>query len=201
MPNTSALYQSMPGFDRPVFDAQETFRALLKTMACPGTIMTTPLAMQVPERFNLATAAIALTLFDLDTPVWADFPYDAAALEWLRFHCGNPVVQDPDQAVFALVSDLETMLPLKHFGAGLDAHPETSSTLIIQIEKLDNSSGFDLEGPGIKSRQARLFLKGLPAEFWMQREELMNCFPRGIDMIFTQGSRIAALPRTTHVKV
>ena len=53
------------------------------------------------------TAAIALTLFDHDTPVWLDGRMSATAdvAKWLKFHTSAPVIADSSIASFALIGD------------------------------------------------------------------------------------------------
>ncbi len=67
------------------------------------------------------TAAIALTLFDHDTPVWLD-PAMAATSEvtkWLKFHTSAPVVDGlPRSAVFALIADTAAIPALERFSFG-----------------------------------------------------------------------------------
>jgi alpha-D-ribose 1-methylphosphonate 5-triphosphate synthase subunit PhnH len=201
MEHVSTRVERLPGFKQPVFDSQKTFRSILTAMANPGRIVTGPGIMKPPDLLNGATAAAALTLFDLDTPVWTDLPDGVPALGWMQFHCGNPVVFAPDQAAFALITKPGAMPSLDCFSVGEDARPELSTTLIIQVEEIGGGRGFELKGPGIKNGRTRLCLEGLSADFWQQRHGLMNIFPCGIDMIFTQADRMAALPRTIQVKV
>jgi len=44
-----------------------------------------------------------------------------------------------------------------------------------------------------------LVVDGVPARFWSEREALAELAPRGLDIIFTCGPHLAALPRTTRV--
>lgn len=55
-----------------------------------------------------------------------------------------------------------------------------------------------LSGPGIRD-QLCLDVNGLPERFWAERRELAELFPRGLDVVFTAGDRIAALPRSTRI--
>ena len=55
-----------------------------------------------------------------------------------------------------------------------------------------------LAGPGIVGT-TRLAVSGLAGGFWAERRMLAEFLPRGVDIIFTAGARLAALPRTTSV--
>ncbi len=84
------------------------------------------------------TAAIALTLFDHDTPVWLD-PFlseTAEVKKWLKFHSGAPVVSDPSIASFALVSDGAALPQLDRFAFGSNEYPDRSTTVILQVDSL-----------------------------------------------------------------
>src|SRR3954447_6195559 len=76
-----------PGFADPVGAAQTTFRAVLTALSEPGRIMTLDLALEAPPPLGLASAALALSLLDGDTPLWCD-PAARAAVPSLRFHTG-----------------------------------------------------------------------------------------------------------------
>ena len=48
-----------------------------------------------PAPLGTAAGAVLLTLVDHETPLWLD-PDAMAARRWIEFHCGAPVVADPD---------------------------------------------------------------------------------------------------------
>ena len=77
-------------------------------------------------------------------------------------------------------------------------YPDRSTTLIVQVETLDDTGSWRLTGPGIAG-EAYLSAKPLPADFLMRLAENHRLFPRGIDLFLVAGDRIAALPRTTIV--
>lgn len=82
------------------------------------------------------TAAIALTLFDHDTPLWLDARMHETSdvVKWLKFHTGAPVVQDSSIASFALISDGGALPSLERFALGTSEYPDRSTTLILQVE-------------------------------------------------------------------
>src|SRR5690606_9187527 len=96
------------GFADPVRDAQGCFRAIMNALARPGTLQRIdPGALEPPAPLTPTAAAVALTLFDYDTPIWLDpsLARSAAVAAFLRFHTGAPIVADALEAAFALVAD------------------------------------------------------------------------------------------------
>lgn len=191
-----------PGFADPVIGAQETFRAALHAMSYPGRVMEAGFDLDAPPALHKATAALALALFDLETPVWLD---RAAATDevraWLRFHCGCPVAEEASVAQFAVIADPETMPPLAAFNEGTDEAPETAATVIVQASRfLQGSGGMRLTGPGIETETV-LLVDGVPRLFWGERARVVSGFPRGIDLLMTDGHRLIGLPRTTEIEV
>jgi alpha-D-ribose 1-methylphosphonate 5-triphosphate synthase subunit PhnH len=185
-----------PGFGDPVHDAQGTFRAILDAMAHPGRLVELPATLATPAPLGAAAAAVALTLCDRETPLWLD-PRLAICADYLRFHCGAKLAP-PDLAHFALIGDGHAMPSLDAFALGSDEYPDRSTTLIIEVERLQEGRGMTLSGPGIADT-ARLDVSGLPERFWAERALLAELFPRGLDVILTCGRSLAALPRTTRV--
>jgi alpha-D-ribose 1-methylphosphonate 5-triphosphate synthase subunit PhnH len=186
-----------PGFADPVRDAQACFRAVLDAMAHPGRIGQLPSAFSGARPLGPAATSIALTLCDIDTRVWLDEASTAAA-GYLAFHCGAPLARTPAEAGFAFVADATALPSLDSFALGTDEYPERSTTLVIEVAGLVDGSGVVLRGPGIPG-EIRLGVAGLPARFWPERAALTELFPRGLDLLFVSGSRLAAVPRSTRV--
>jgi alpha-D-ribose 1-methylphosphonate 5-triphosphate synthase subunit PhnH len=186
-----------PGFVEPVLDAQAAFRATLDAMSRPGRIEELALRLDPPAGVDAATAAACLTLLDGDTPVWLA-PHAAAdrAASWITFHTGAPVVTSAAEVAFAVVLDASALPALDGFDWGTDEEPQRGATLVIQVSALAGQGGWALSGPGIAMRAA-LRVDGLPASFAAERRAMNGAFPRGLDIIFTSGTRLAALPRTT----
>lgn len=186
-----------PGLAEPVLDAQAAFRATLDAMARPGRIEELTLRLDPPAGVGAATAASCLTLLDGDTPVWLA-PHAAAgrAAAWIAFHTGAAVVTSSTEAAFAVVLDAVALPALDSFDWGTDEEPQRGATLIVQVPALAGQGGWTLSGPGIATRTA-LRVDGLPAAFVAERRTMNEAFPRGLDIIFTSGARLAALPRTT----
>lgn len=184
-----------PGFADPVLDSQQSFRAVLDAMASPGKRVPLAPDLTPPAPLRPATAAVVLTLADYDTPVWLDKAARPAA-DWLRFHTGCPVVDDPAAASFAIAA--ADWPSLDRLPAGTDAFPDRSATLIAQVERLA-ASGLTLAGPGIDGTRAFGFAP-MPDGFLAAWRDNTRLFPRGVDLILTDGEAVAALPRTVAVK-
>jgi len=188
-----------PGFADPVHDAQACFRAVLDATAHPGRIVTVAGVLPDGAALGPAARAIGLTLCDIDTPIWLDAA-SAAEAGYLAFHCGAPQAPSLAEARFGFIADPGALPPLADFALGTDEYPERSATLVIEVAGLAENAGAILRGPGILGER-RLAVSGLPARFWAERAALAELFPRGLDVLFTSGRRLAALPRSTDVLV
>jgi alpha-D-ribose 1-methylphosphonate 5-triphosphate synthase subunit PhnH len=190
-----------PAFGDPTRESQAVFRRVMDAVARPGTIHEVGFAPDAPEGLARAAGAVALTLFDFETRVWLDPALRGGAAEaWMRFHCGCPLTPDPLAAAFALITDLATAPPLAAFNQGDAKYPDRSTTLVIQLAALTGGPAVELRGPGIKDT-ARLALPGLPPGFWQQVQANGAQFQFGVDLIFTAGDQLTALPRTTRVTI
>lgn len=186
------------GFSNPVLDSQRTFRQVMEAMAHPGRLISLEMEMEVPKPLYGTTAAICLTLLDGETPLWMDLDERSEVADWLRFHCGCPLVDSPTFASFGLISKGYGEPSLDRFRLGEDEFPEQSTTLIIQVSGFTPGSGRYLRGPGIEIRE-RLDVHGLPEPFWKTWTKNQRLYPRGVDVLFTSASTLAGLPRTTEV--
>lgn len=189
-----------PGFAEPVADAQSVFRLVLDAMAHPGRIVDLPSPILPGNESGLpdAAAAVALTLLDFETPAWLDRGF-AGTADYLRFHCGAPIVSDPKASRFGFAGELAALPALQDFDLGSIDFPDRSTTLVLAVPALEARAGLTLRGPGIKDRSG-LKVGGLTAAFWKQRAELAALFPLGIDLVLACGRRLAAIPRTTNVE-
>ncbi|KIZ44646.1 MULTISPECIES: phosphonate C-P lyase system protein PhnH [Rhodopseudomonas] len=196
----TTLAELSVGFADKVLSAQSTFRAVMEAMARPGEIHQIKAAVDgAPPPLMPASAAIALTLFDHDTPIWLDAAMaDRRDLaKWLKFHCSAPVVADPSIASFALIADPAAMPSLDGFALGSAEYPDRSTTLIVQIHSLRDGPAIELSGPGIRGCTS---LKATIApELLAQLAGNRALFPRGVDLVLVAGDCVLALPRTTRL--
>ncbi|MFY7959912.1 MAG: phosphonate C-P lyase system protein PhnH, partial [Elsteraceae bacterium] len=140
---------------------------------------------------------VALTLMDADTPIWRDGKASGASA-WLRFHCGAPLVEEIARASFVLCASGHETPPLSAMNLGDDDYPDRSATVVIEVASLTEGSGWRLNGPGIET-ESLLSVEGLPAGFREQWSANGAIFPRGVDVIFTCGDRVAGLPRRIRI--
>lgn len=201
MPAVLDLADIAPAFADPTRGSQAVFRKVMEAMARPGVIHDLGFAPDAPEGLDRAAGAVALTLFDFETPIWLDPRLrDGLAEAWIRFHCGAPLTQDPMAAAFALVTDLASAPALTAFNMGDAKYPDRSTTLVIQLPALEGGPEVVLTGPGIKT-QMTLALAGLPDGFWAQVQANHEQFQFGVDFIFVAGDRVTALPRSTRITI
>jgi alpha-D-ribose 1-methylphosphonate 5-triphosphate synthase subunit PhnH len=194
------------GFADPVHDAQGTFRAVLAAMSRPGAVRGLPAlpgAAGPGDGLGPGLLAVLLTLADLETPVWLEpglaGPHDA---DFLRFHCGCPLVGDPAEARFAVAGPGLDPDHLARLPRGEPEYPDRSATVLLAVDGLTPGrpgEGMRLTGPGIAGG-ARLEVAGLaPAvrDFLPGNREL---FPLGLDFILVAGGQVACLPRSVRVE-
>lgn len=187
----------LPGFSDPVRDSQQAFRAILDAVALPGSIHMVAVMGPLPPPLNPATTTLCLALADYETPIFLDAEARTADVQdFLRFHTGAVITDETSDATFAVITGKPP--PLDQFKLGSDEFPEEGATLFIQVETLSDEGSLDLSGPGIET-ECGLGVSGLHADFWDLRAGMIKEFPRGVDLIFTSGRQIAALPRTTIV--
>lgn len=189
-----------PGFVDKVLSAQSTFRSVMDAMARPGSVQRIVPMAGSPGLMMRGTAAIALTLFDHDTPLWLDarMAENTDVVKWLKFHTGAPVVEDSSIASFALISDGVLLPTLERFALGTNEYPDRSTTVIVQVESLDSGRGFELRGPGIDG-VGTLQASIKPFDLFERLRFNEALFPRGIDVVLVADDSVVAIPRTTRV--
>jgi len=188
------------GFADKVLSAQSTFRSVMDAMARPGTVQRIAAVAGAPEPMMRGTAAIALTLFDHDTPVWLDPPMVATsdATKWLKFHTSAPVIADSSICSFALIGDAGALPGLDRFAFGSNEYPDRSTTLILQVESLTQGPTLELRGPGIDGTTV-LQAAIRPTDLVERLQINQTLFPRGIDVVLVADDAIVAIPRTTRL--
>ena len=188
------------GFADKVLSAQSTFRSVMDAMARPGSVQRIAAIAGSPSPMMRGTAAVALTLFDHDTPVWLDplMSESADVPKWLKFHTGAPVIADSSICSFALVGDARALPALDRFAFGSNEYPDRSTTLILQLESLTQGADYELRGPGIDGAAV---LRALiqPADLFERLAINAALFPRGIDVMLVADDAVVAIPRTTRL--
>jgi alpha-D-ribose 1-methylphosphonate 5-triphosphate synthase subunit PhnH len=188
------------GFVDKVLSAQSTFRSVMDAMARPGSVHRVAATVGAPGAMMRGTAAIALTLFDHDTPVWLDslLSETADVTKWLKFHTGAPVTANSSICSFAIMGDPRALPALDRFALGSNEYPDRSTTLILQVENLTQGRPLELCGPGIDGT-AVLQAAIQPADLFQRLEINRTLFPRGIDVVLVADDAVVAIPRTTRL--
>ncbi len=190
------------GFADKVLSAQSTFRSVMDAMARPGSVQQVSAGVGTPGPLMPGAAAIALTLFDHDTPVWldAEMRKSSEVAKWLKFHSGAPVVDDASISSFALIGDGGALPELSCFALGSNEYPDRSTTLVVQVESVTHGPAYELRGPGIDGT-ATLHATIQPKDMFERLSITEALFPRGIDVVLVSGEGIVAIPRTTRLVV
>jgi alpha-D-ribose 1-methylphosphonate 5-triphosphate synthase subunit PhnH len=198
----TTLAELPAGFADKVLSSQSTFRSVMDAMARPGRVQTIAAAAGMPRAMMRGTAAIALTLFDHDTPIWLDpvMSETSDVAKWLKFHTSAPVIQDSSICHFALIGDAAALPGLDRFSFGSNEYPDRSTTLILQVESLTRGPAVELRGPGIEG-VATLQAALQPPDLFDQLAINAAVFPRGIDVVLVHDDAIVAIPRTTRLVV
>ncbi|TAJ81749.1 phosphonate C-P lyase system protein PhnH [Reyranella sp.] len=197
---SGTLSSLSPGLADPSHDAQQLFREVLDAFSHPGRIVTLADAPQGPGMISPAATAYLLTLADRDTPLWLAPSFNTPEVrDYLRFHTGTPIIEDRAAATFAVLSH-DDADPFEGFASGTDTYPDRSATLLIEVPALGTGPVRTGRGPGIKG-ETQLAIAGLDDWFWRQCATNHALFPCGVDLIFTTGSQLLALPRSISVEV
>jgi alpha-D-ribose 1-methylphosphonate 5-triphosphate synthase subunit PhnH len=188
------------GFADKVLAAQSTFRSVMEAMARPGRVQRITARAGTPSPLMHGTAAIALTLFDHDTPIWLDHRMAEAVsvTRWIKFHTVAPVIADSSLSQFALIGDGAALPDLDRFCLGSNEYPDRSTTLILQVESLAEGPGYVLQGPGIDGTTV-LRATMAPGNLFERLAVNATLFPRGIDVVLVHDDAIVAIPRTTRL--
>ena len=188
------------GFADKVLSAQSTFRSVMDALARPGSVQRIAAVAGTPDTMMRGTAAIALTLFDHDTPIWLDSRMSETphVAKWLKFHTSAPVIADSSISSFALIGEPRDLLALDRFAFGSNEYPDRSTTLILQVESLTQGPAIELRGPGIDG--TAILQAAIQPQDLIERLEInVALFPRGIDVVLVHGDAIVAIPRTTRL--
>jgi alpha-D-ribose 1-methylphosphonate 5-triphosphate synthase subunit PhnH len=187
-----------------VHDTQRVFRGLLHALSFPGSIGSIREAtegIEVWASLGTPLAGIALTLLDAET-TFCLWPRSALKEQDLLAHLTYARPQPPENAQFHFVPAGGDVLEAARSAAtGTFVEPHRGATLVLEAGEITPEGPWLLEGPGIKST-ARLGVSGIDAAFIRLRAERCSEYPLGIDVFIVDSvGRLAALPRTTRVRV
>jgi len=195
-----AIETTSGGQDNPAHDNQRIFRAILLTMAQPGTVTVLGNWPKPPKGLHPAAAAVCLALVDMDTPLWVGPQTPVDVTTYLSFQCGCPLTRKQEECAFGLVLDGNGLPALDRFNPGEIEYPDRSATLIIQVASINLGSGVNLSGPGIRN-DTLLHVEGLNPSFWQSMQQNSRRFPLGYDVILTTETEIVSLPRSVRVGI
>jgi alpha-D-ribose 1-methylphosphonate 5-triphosphate synthase subunit PhnH len=188
-----------PGLADPSHNSQRLFRAVLEAFSHPGRIVALAEAPTGVGPLSHAATAFVLTLVDRDTPIWLDPAFNVAAVrDFVRFHTGAQIAMREADALFALLTP-DRMPLLDGFTVGTDPYPDRSATLVIEVPSLTGGAARIVRGPGIETR-TEIAIAGLPDSFWDEWTANHALFPCGVDVVFTSGANLLALPRSVVVE-
>ena len=188
-----------PAFADPVFQSQAAFRAVLRALSRPGTIVACGDELAPPAPLSPAAAAALLALAEYETPLWLAPAYAAGEVgAWLRFHTGARI-GGPRDAAFALVDLSADALDLTVFAQGSAEYPDRSTTLVAEVASLSPQGPLRLSGPGVKG-EARFGFSPMLSDFVEAWRDNGAAFPLGVDLILTAGAELAALPRSVRIE-
>jgi alpha-D-ribose 1-methylphosphonate 5-triphosphate synthase subunit PhnH len=187
------------GFASPVLEAQTAFRAIMDALANPGTVQNLVAPQTASAHLPAGLASVVLTLTDHDTPAWLSQSLQAPAVrEFVGFHTGAPIVQQPGRAAFAFAASAAELPPLDQFNLGTQEYPDRSTTIVLAVEALTGGKTLVIRGPGIKDH-AHISPHGLPENFVAQWAANRELFPRGIDLLLIADGQVMGLPRSTRI--
>lgn len=173
-------------------DAQQAnFRLVLDAMSRPGRCFS---LYTLPDEGSVVLSILA-TLLDAEVSL-SDPHMLLRTDDWLMLQAKS---SSADEADYILCDAMQ--LPNISPKLGTLANPDQSATLILKVDKLGiGNHKLRLSGPGIKDTEY-LSINGLLMNWLTKRDDWNGAFPLGVDIILVDDQSVAALPRTTNVKV
>jgi alpha-D-ribose 1-methylphosphonate 5-triphosphate synthase subunit PhnH len=188
-------------FPSDVIETSRAFRTIMGAMSRPGRICAFSPVHAAPHPLWKTTAAVARTLCDFQTPVWLGSGlHDEAVSHYIRFHTGSPIAGSREEASFIFLQAGSELAEPSLFAQGTHEYPDRSATLVIQTASLSNEGGAELSGPGIP-QPVKLHAEDVPMTFWEAMAGNHKQFPLGVDVLFVSPDAIAALPRSTAIRL
>lgn len=176
-----------------VFDPahqQKIFRATLEAMARPGSVM------DVGRWLGESTAAVGILASLCDGAIGLADPEMLLTLEdWRFLGCKRA---DVTEAAFVLADGRHP--PEDSFSPhrGTLEAPESGATLVLEVTTLQGQHFHNISGPGVRMSRGGC-LGGLHPIWLKRRNAWCASFPRGVDVLLCDRTRIVGLPRTTAI--
>ena len=189
-----------PGFQNPVLDATDCFRNIMEAMAKPALKQPLLINLEAPATLHSGSAQILLTLLDYDSKLYLCPELDHADLrDWVLFHTGCPLTDNPQEADFALMLPESDPNQYQRFQNGTAEYPDRSTTIVLQVTGLTDGKGMICSGPGFQSARTFGFDEANDA-LWKAIADSRLVYPRGLDWIFAAPDSLATLPRSTKLE-
>ncbi len=180
-------------------DLASLFRCILGCFSKPAVPVKLTTPTDAPAALWPSSAAIGLTLFDYQTPVWLSVTLDTHPVrKFIRFHTGAAITAKSNEAIFAVMTMDEANMDWPQFNLGSHAYPDRSTTVIVQVPSFSEGAPVHVSGPGLKEPVA-LQVATASAGFWKRVQKNNNLFPIGLDIILVSETHIAALPRSSRL--
>ncbi|WP_275096167.1 phosphonate C-P lyase system protein PhnH [Sedimenticola hydrogenitrophicus] len=167
---------------------QFVFRRLLEAFSYPGRVASVARTDAAP-----VLSLLLATLVDAEIAL-ADPQGLIGADDWRRLGARRAA---PEKAHFIVARG--DLAPAFEPSLGTLESPERGATVVLQVESLGVGAPLSLSGPGIDGA-ATLAVGGLDPTWLARRAAWNSAFPLGVDVILVDGTRLAALPRTTRIK-
>ncbi|OSN01884.1 MULTISPECIES: phosphonate C-P lyase system protein PhnH [Lonsdalea] len=193
------------GFPNPAFGTQACFRKIVKAMSEPGVTVNVP-GVEGLDNISSSTIAVLLTLTSHKTQLFIDNNIsNPLLLRTLCLHAHVPITASASEAHYALLNGQmqyfdrhPNNFDLMTFSCGNEMTPEKSTTIILEVDGLNNGRCLKLSGPGVNN--VKIISPHLPAPIRRYLCERPHAFPMGLDFLFTSGKKLLAIPRTTRVE-
>jgi len=167
---------------------QQAFRRILNAFSYPGRIVR--LDRSAAHVLPIVLATLLDPAATLADPCEVVSPQDRQRL--------GACSVDASRAQFVVMPG--SRLPDFEPSLGVLESPEQGATLLLVADKLTDSSGLRLKGPGIRNI-ATLHADGVNDQWWKLRESWNGSFPLGVDFVLLCGDSLAAIPRTIQITV
>ena len=176
--------------DDDVLQAARVFRQALEAMADPGAIVTLP-DCPAPAPLSPAAGALVVALADETTPIHLAGGHNTRAVRgWLRERLGAKLVTAQEAEL--AIGTWESLSPVGRFGTGSADAPESSATLIVELDMLKPEGALLLGADGAERPLS------LPETDAFVENAALS--PLGLDFFLTSGTLMAALPRGAQVR-
>jgi alpha-D-ribose 1-methylphosphonate 5-triphosphate synthase subunit PhnH len=173
----------------------ETFRALMKSMANPGTLV----KPGPQSRYGIDAVCSALLDHEVGFSVIGPGAHDE--LIGRIYEETKSEYKRSDLADYVIVAGGSSSGGIRSLRRGTLEFPDSSATVIYMVRELGSAGGLklNLKGPGIKT-EMDLVIDGVNIKDIMDIREMNSEFPLGIDIVFIDDSGIVcSIPRSASI--